>query len=146
NKIGEAGGGNRAKRPEIKESAKEKTEKEGANQAICVDVDKSSCTRKLYGNMVYPDGEYEALLITLGNGDGANWWCVLIPPLCFLVFSNREAVKEQEVYESTNKYTETVLEDGIAIAQNANKEEHDDNEAGTAVNFYVVERISDLFS
>lgn len=46
--------------------------------------------------MVYPAGEYEAVLITLGKGEGANWWCVLFPPLCFLDFSNGEAVKSPE--------------------------------------------------
>lgn len=40
-----------------------------------------------YGPYVYPEGEYEAVLITLGEGKGANWWCVLFPPLCFLDFS-----------------------------------------------------------
>ncbi|MCY9074994.1 stage II sporulation protein R, partial [Bacillus inaquosorum] len=91
----------RSKLPEIKDIAKETMEEEGANQSISVDFDKISFPTKLYGNMVYPAGEYEAILITLGNGDGANWWCVLFPPLCFLDFSNGEAVKEQEDQEAS---------------------------------------------
>lgn len=43
--------------------------------------------RKLYSNYLYPEGEYEAVLITIGAGQGDNWWCVLFPPLCFLDFS-----------------------------------------------------------
>lgn len=39
---------------------------------------------KIYGNKVYPAGDYEALRITLGKGEGQNWWCVLFPPLCFV--------------------------------------------------------------
>ncbi|MBG9794254.1 stage II sporulation protein R [Paenibacillus dendritiformis] len=39
---------------------------------------------KLYGGQVYPAGMYEALLVTLGAGEGQNWWCVLFPPLCFI--------------------------------------------------------------
>ena len=27
---------------------------------------------------------YESLVITLGKGEGDNWWCVLFPPLCLL--------------------------------------------------------------
>lgn len=91
----------RSKLPEIKEIAKETMEKEGASQSISVDFDKISFPTKLYGSMVYPAGEYEAILITLGNGEGANWWCVLFPPLCFLDFSNGEAVKEQEDQEAS---------------------------------------------
>jgi stage II sporulation protein R len=32
----------------------------------------------------YPAGEYEALRVTIGEGEGQNWWCVLFPPLCFV--------------------------------------------------------------
>jgi len=39
---------------------------------------------KVYKDVVYPEGEYESLVITLGNGLGENWWCVLFPPLCLL--------------------------------------------------------------
>ena len=36
-----------------------------------------------YNNEIYPEGEYESLVITLGDGEGDNFWCVLFPPLCF---------------------------------------------------------------
>ena len=32
----------------------------------------------------YDEGYYESLLITLGEGKGDNWWCVLFPPLCLI--------------------------------------------------------------
>ena len=48
--------------------------------------------RAMYGNVPFPAktfagrelpaGEYEGLLITLGDGNGDNWWCMLFPPLC----------------------------------------------------------------
>ena len=38
---------------------------------------------KRYGDIIFPEGEYEALRITLGSGKGHNWWCVLYPSLCF---------------------------------------------------------------
>lgn len=39
---------------------------------------------KTYGDITFPAGNYEALNITLGEGKGENWWCVLFPPLCLL--------------------------------------------------------------
>ena len=39
---------------------------------------------KEYHGVTYPSGEYESLVITLGNGVGNNWWCVMFPPLCLL--------------------------------------------------------------
>ena len=29
-----------------------------------------------------PAGRYKALRITLGSGEGHNWWCVMFPDLC----------------------------------------------------------------
>lgn len=46
---------------------------------------------KMYGSKVYPAGQYEALLITIGEGKGQNWWCVLFPPLCFIDAVSGEA-------------------------------------------------------
>lgn len=40
--------------------------------------------KKVYKGVIYPEGEYKSLVITLGSGLGDNWWCVLYPPLCML--------------------------------------------------------------
>ncbi len=63
---------------------------------------------KLYGNFIYPAGTYEAILISIGQAQGANWWCVLFPPLCFLDFSNGDAVKQEETAVAQEKETEEV--------------------------------------
>lgn len=39
---------------------------------------------KAYGDIVLPAGDYEALKVVIGKGEGQNWWCVLFPPLCFI--------------------------------------------------------------
>ncbi|GLX70104.1 stage II sporulation protein R [Paenibacillus glycanilyticus] len=51
---------------------------------------------KMYSNEVYPAGNYEALLVTLGEGQGQNWWCVLFPPLCFIDAATGEAAAAVE--------------------------------------------------
>lgn len=38
---------------------------------------------KTYGNYTFPAGNYEALQVSLGKGEGHNWWCVLYPNMCF---------------------------------------------------------------
>jgi len=40
--------------------------------------------KKEYKGITYNEGNYESLVITLGEGAGNNWWCVLFPPLCLL--------------------------------------------------------------
>ena len=39
---------------------------------------------KNFKGINYDAGNYESLLITLNEGKGDNWWCVLFPPLCLL--------------------------------------------------------------
>ena len=39
---------------------------------------------KTYKGIHYAEGNYESLVITIGEGIGDNWWCVLFPPLCLL--------------------------------------------------------------
>ena len=39
---------------------------------------------KEYKNTKYKEGNYESVVITLGKGEGKNFWCVLFPPLCLI--------------------------------------------------------------
>ena len=39
---------------------------------------------RTYRDLYLPAGQYRALKIVLGAGNGCNWWCVLFPPLCFV--------------------------------------------------------------
>ena len=54
--------------------------------------------RKIYKNIIYEEGNYESLVITLGNGEGNNFWCVLFPPLCLL--DEDEENKNDVIYTS----------------------------------------------
>ena len=35
-----------------------------------------------YGAVFVPAGQYRALRVVIGEGEGHNWWCVLYPSLC----------------------------------------------------------------
>ncbi|PLS07932.1 stage II sporulation protein R [Neobacillus cucumis] len=83
-----------AKLPEIQAIAEKVVHDQGSKQSVKVEFGKVQFPTKLYGQYLYPAGEYQAILITLGKGEGANWWCVLYPPLCFLDFSNGVAVSD----------------------------------------------------
>lgn len=43
---------------------------------------------KSYKGVIYPEGDYQSLVITLGSGRGENWWCVMYPPLCMIDDNN----------------------------------------------------------
>ena len=57
---------------------------ENKNQEINIDFGYHYFPEKKYKGVKYEAGEYESLLITLGEGKGDNWWCVLFPPICSL--------------------------------------------------------------
>jgi stage II sporulation protein R len=82
------------KLPEIQAIAERVVKDQGSNQTVKVKFGEVQFPTKLYGQFLYPAGDYQAILITLGEGKGANWWCVLYPPLCFLDFSNGVAVSD----------------------------------------------------
>jgi len=82
---------------EIEAIVENELAKYGKDQQFNVAFDKDvSFPTKLYGNLVYPAGLYQAVLVTLGDGEGENWWCVLFPPLCFLDMDNAEAKEAEE--------------------------------------------------
>ena len=39
---------------------------------------------KEYKGIKYEEGMYESLVVTLGEGRGDNWWCVMFPPFCLI--------------------------------------------------------------
>ena len=57
--------------------------------------------KKTYKGITYDEGMYESLLVTLGKGEGNNWWCVLFPPLC--VLEAEETNKSDIEYKSLIK-------------------------------------------
>lgn len=60
---------------------------------------------KEYKGIKYKEGLYESLLITLGEGKGNNWWCVLFPPICLLEAEENEEIEYKSfVKEIIEKY------------------------------------------
>lgn len=69
--------------PEMNELVGTMLKDRGFEYPYEIEFGKVEFPEKMYGAKLYPANSYEALKITLGRGDGKNWWCVLFPPLCF---------------------------------------------------------------
>lgn len=72
----------------IKYIAQKVLEDEGENYNVNVTFGIERFPTRKYGNLVFPAGEYEALVVDIGEGKGQNWWCVMFPPLCFVDITN----------------------------------------------------------
>lgn len=57
---------------------------------------------KTYQGKEYSEGEYESLVIYIGESNGDNWWCVLFPNYC-LVETNKEVKYKSYFKELINK-------------------------------------------
>ena len=64
----------------ITESIKDESYKDNYNISYGINY----FPEKEYKGVIYEEGDYESLVITLGDGLGDNFWCVLFPPLCLL--------------------------------------------------------------
>ncbi len=71
----------------IKEVATREIKAQGKTYPVRVELDSFPFPTKHYGPFILPAGDYEAVKVTIGAGGGANWWCVLFPPLCFVDMS-----------------------------------------------------------
>ena len=59
---------------------------------------------KQYRGIKYNEGYYESIVITIGEGKGDNWWCVLFPNLCLVDLENNEQIEYKSwVAEKLNK-------------------------------------------
>ncbi|CAM4220759.1 stage II sporulation protein R [Paenibacillus phoenicis] len=78
--------------PAIEEQVGQTLKQYGKNYDYQVELGTVPFPTKMYGGAVYPAGDYEALRVTLGEGKGKNWWCVLFPPLCFIDAGSGDAL------------------------------------------------------
>ncbi len=69
--------------PAIEKIAIEVLQKNGHAPVATAEYGAYAFPTKQYENIELPAGTYNALRITLGEGAGQNWWCVVFPPLCF---------------------------------------------------------------
>ncbi len=68
--------------PEIETSCQSFLERKGVSYCASAELTTMYFTTREYENITLPAGNYDALRITLGSGEGHNWWCVIFPPLC----------------------------------------------------------------
>lgn len=79
---------------------------ESYNKGYQIAFGRNYFPEKTYKGIVYDAGYYESLVVTLGAGEGDNWWCVLFPPLCLLEADESEEEVEYKffVQELIDKY------------------------------------------
>lgn len=114
--------------PEFRYLIEQTLKKYGFPYGYDVMVGEVDFPAKMYGKEIYPAGKYEALRVTLGEGKGENWWCVLFPPLCFVDVVSGEAVPKDAVEISSEQ-----------------PDSSEANDAEPELRFFVVDLFKSLF-
>ena len=63
-------------------TARDTLEAAGFSDEVTVTLADQWFPTKDYGSFALPSGQYRALKVVIGEGEGQNWWCVVFPPLC----------------------------------------------------------------
>ena len=88
---------------EIESTAERIIAENGYDYTVKAELGVKWIPRKAYGEVIFPSGNYETLNITIGEGNGQNWWCVLFPPLCLIGAESdddkKSAEDAQELYK-----------------------------------------------
>lgn len=65
---------------------------EGFSYGCRADIRKEMFPTRTYENLTLEEGEYEALILELGSGEGDNWWCIVFPAFCFTKSQNSDNI------------------------------------------------------
>lgn len=106
------------------ETAERVIAENGYAYSVKCEVGKVCFDERTYGTATLPAGEYNALRIIIGEGEGHNWWCVMFPALCLPAVTDTDEVLEEAMESGT------LTAEEIALIQNPENYE---------VRFYFVE-------
>ena len=75
--------------------------------AVTVTLGPERYPTREYETFSLPAGVYTSLRVTLGAGEGHNWWCVIFPPLCM-----ESSLSDRAVETLSDDDVKLITEDG----------------------------------
>ena len=96
-------------RTEIKKSIPtlEKSIEKTINNDFSINFGTNYFPKKEMFGIEYNEGNYESIVINIGESKGKNWWCVLFPPICMIEAeeNNKDNIEyKSKVLEILNEY------------------------------------------
>lgn len=96
----------------IKAAAQQEVYAQGHTDQVEAEIVRMYFSTRVYDTVTLPAGYYDAVRITIGSGEGHNWWCVLYPQLCIPAASEEEDTLSDVL---TEEEEEIVTEDGYEV-------------------------------
>lgn len=69
---------------DLNQGIKDIFDENGYDMDFSINFGENHFPSKSYKGVIYNEGDYESLVVYIGEAQGDNWWCVLFPPLCLL--------------------------------------------------------------
>ena len=84
----------------------------GCSLPVAAEITDQWFPTKAYDGFSLPAGQYRALRVTIGAGEGRNWWCVVFPPLCLASVAERSVESAAEGVLSEDQVSLITGQDG----------------------------------
>ena len=97
---------------ELAQAGEEALARTGTPDSVRVTLDDQWFPTKEYDGFSLPAGRYRALRVTIGAGEGRNWWCVVFPPLCLASVSEQSVASAAEGVLSEDQVALITGQDG----------------------------------
>lgn len=82
--------------PLLQAEAEQVLRDNGSSDTVTVALEDTYFNTRTYGDITLPAGNYTAVRVIIGAGEGHNWWCVMFPPLCISPVSDMPEEKGAE--------------------------------------------------
>lgn len=96
----------RANLPAIEAAAQRTVVQQGYDYPVHAEVCEMYFATRQYEHATLPAGMYHAVRVTIGEGQGQNWWCVMFPPMC------AGAATERPLADVLSSSQQTMVTDG----------------------------------
>lgn len=93
----------------IQETADDVLRQNGFDYTSKVTLKEEEFPTRVYGTLTLEHGYYDALILSLGSGEGDNWWCVVYPPLCFI--GEGKVEYRSKIYQIVQEFLEKSKEE-----------------------------------
>lgn len=91
----------------IVSSAESVLRSRGCDKKVKAEICNMDFNTRYYGDITMPSGNYTALRLTIGSGQGKNWWCVMYPSLCLYTASDAKSLEDELTEEQYEVITDT---------------------------------------
>lgn len=96
----------------LERAARDEIARRGYSYPVRVELTNMYFTTREYDTVTLPAGQYDALRVTIGEGEGHNWWCVMFPPMCLASAQGEESAalenilppEEADIVENSEQY------------------------------------------